>query len=589
MCNLRELFIGIVTVFTFFIGVSQNTYYVSTSGNNSNDGKTTATSWRTISYAASTASAVTSGDKVFIKAGNYGNENIIFQKDGTANLPITFEGYKTTPEDNPNLNWKYGDDLNASIMPLIDGGDRTKGIGIDLQGKKYININNIQIKNYEYGMFGYNAHHITITNVIAMYFGDVNAEYNGKGLVFGSLANDITLNNCVVYNSCAEGISIVGDNSLINNCKVYADDNSTGNKSAMDYYIHISGNNNVVENCYVERLNNIEHSGHAIGLKGNCENNIVRNCIAKGFEYYGFNVRHAGSKNNLFENCTAINCGFTIREGSYNTFKNCKTIDADYAVMFWDTHDNDNENAGHHNVFENCIFQNTKQDVITFHYFAYPSSSNDNVFMNCVFYGGKNLFVSDRENSNNKMVNCIVTNIQNYSKTQVHQDIAYPVNFNYEYTNFYNNGFETPSGINITTFNPNYSDLETNDFHLKSSSLCIDAGTAVNAPSKDFDGIDRPQGNGIDLGPFEYTAVLGNIEYKKDDVLVYPNPASITITIKSNQIELTDIRIYNSLGQKIIDLPINETSTRVIINLNSLKKGIYFIKTKTNTFKVYKI
>jgi hypothetical protein len=42
------------------------------------------------------------------------------------------------------------------------------------------------------------------------------------------------------------------------------------------------------------------------------------------------------------------------------------------------------------------------------------------------------------------------------------------------------------------------------DFHLVSGSPAIDAGTAVSSVNDDFDGDQRPQGSGYDIGAFEY-------------------------------------------------------------------------------------
>ena len=78
--------------------------------------------------------------------------------------------------------------------------------------------------------------------------------------------------------------------------------NTTGYKSAMDYYIHVEGNNNVIEECYTERIGELGHGGHGIGLKGNCENNLIINCISKGMGSDGYQLRHRGVKNNIIKN-----------------------------------------------------------------------------------------------------------------------------------------------------------------------------------------------------------------------------------------------------------------------------------------------
>ncbi|MEV0407018.1 choice-of-anchor Q domain-containing protein [Actinoallomurus sp. NPDC050550] len=44
----------------------------------------------------------------------------------------------------------------------------------------------------------------------------------------------------------------------------------------------------------------------------------------------------------------------------------------------------------------------------------------------------------------------------------------------------------------------------TGDYHLTASSPCVDAGTATGAPADDLDGVTRPKGRGIDIGPYEF-------------------------------------------------------------------------------------
>lgn len=49
-----------------------------------------------------------------------------------------------------------------------------------------------------------------------------------------------------------------------------------------------------------------------------------------------------------------------------------------------------------------------------------------------------------------------------------------------------------------------FVDPTSGDFHLKQSSPAIDHGTSTDAPSEDLEGNSRPQGNGTDIGAYEY-------------------------------------------------------------------------------------
>ena len=82
-------------------GGSGNTYYVSTTGDNGDNGTHITTPWQTIKYAATKAKA---GDTVYIKQGNYRNEEVVIKNSGTRGNPITFEGSDSAPGDKPEGN-----------------------------------------------------------------------------------------------------------------------------------------------------------------------------------------------------------------------------------------------------------------------------------------------------------------------------------------------------------------------------------------------------------------------------------------------------------------------------------------------------
>ncbi len=50
----------------------------------------------------------------------------------------------------------------------------------------------------------------------------------------------------------------------------------------------------------------------------------------------------------------------------------------------------------------------------------------------------------------------------------------------------------------------NYQADGSGDYHLKSTSPAIDAGTSSNGPAFDCDGVPRPQGSSWDIGAFEF-------------------------------------------------------------------------------------
>ncbi len=475
-------------------------YYVSTSGDNSNDGLSEENPWRTISYSTD---KVLPGDTVYVKAGNYGAEHVVMSVDGTVEAPIVFEGYRTVPGDNPDSGWQYPDTVivDPAVMPLLDGGDRTTGTGITLHSRQYVVVKNFQMQNYVYGLYAWGAEHLSVENIIAMHLGDRNDSYSGRGIVFGSLANHNTIRRCIVYNAAAEGISIVGDDNTVDTCKVYCDDNSTEH-SAMDYYIIVSGDNNTITGSYAERVGELDHGGHGIGFKGDCRNNFVANSTGKNLSG-AFYVRHRGSRNNLFLQCIALDSdiGLVVRDGaSENIFRNCRVTGGINAVAFFDTGEDDGAQwAGSDTVFENCIFEHATY-MIRFHYYDRNSDTYDNSFINCLFNDGEYLFNVERDNRDNQMVNSTVTNVRNYTTG------PFALNFSFNHTLFWGNGFSTPAGDSMLNINPLLVDIGRDDYHLTAQSPCIDAGNPVDTPAIDFDGIERPQGAGVDMGPYEFVA-----------------------------------------------------------------------------------
>ncbi len=58
---------------------------------------------------------------------------------------------------------------------------------------------------------------------------------------------------------------------------------------------------------------------------------------------------------------------------------------------------------------------------------------------------------------------------------------------------------------NLVDVDPLFAQIASQDYHLTASSPAIDTGVAVAAVAADYDGTPRPQGNGFDIGAFEFT------------------------------------------------------------------------------------
>ena len=135
---------------------------------------------------------------------------------------------------------------------------------------------------------------------------------------------------------------------------------------------------------------------------------------------------------------------------------------------------------------------------------------------------------------------------------------------------------ETYTGQNNQTINPGFAG--NGDYHLNPSSPAIDGGTLTNAPLKDLENKARPNGNGIDIGAYEYHIM--NISGVQDivnelNLTVYPNPTTdkLKISLNSSVDENVKFKLYDLTGKLIIK---HEFNTITEINVSDLLSGMYF-------------
>ena len=572
-------------LFLLFATISlqaQVTYFVSLSGNDNNDGLTESTAWRTIAYAVSASSPVGPGDTVYIKAGNYGQEDVFIDKNYTpSDAEISFIGYQDVPGDITGFNFNYGDNVDASLMPLINPGDRTTGEGINISDSYNITIKNIQIANCLGGISIWNSNAINSNIVLEnIFLQNIGWEYSTAITIKEGSYNSI--HNCLIVNATGAGMDIWGDNNQLINCKVYSDESQQvpdGSYTSMDYYIVLKGDNNTVSDSYAERVGDIEDVGHGFEIKENGENNLFENCTVKNMIAGCFSVRWEAVQNNEFRNCVALGgvssdvTAFMIREGaSHNTFNNC-TSDGCNAGISFILAGEDADYCGEYNTFNNCIIKNADWVIDLNPYYYNSAPADHNLWMNCTIDNAGYLYNCERPNSDNRFINCIISNVSDFLTGSNN------ASFTYEYCDFYNNGFAMPTGTGNISVVPLYVNPSSGDYHLQSNSPCIDTGTSTNAPATDFDGVTRPQGAGFDMGAYEYPNGAGIHDQGQTSLSVYPNPTDAIICL-SEQYDNKTFKIYTVTGQLISTGVIKEGK----ISLSELPNGIYILKILDDIF-----
>jgi hypothetical protein len=448
--SLLFVLCGLALLFGFApLGQAQaagTTYYVSTTGNNSNNGTSTGTAWRNVNYAAAQAQA---GDTVIILAGTY-NERVQVQNSGTAGNPITF---KANPGATVTID---GTGINVPV-------NYEDGL-FEIVGKSYIVVEGLRVINSSYvGIVvrGPNAANITIRNNYVSdtassgisAWGRVNAgQYNGVTdlLIEGNEINRAMLNGYQEQLSVAEGVEdfIVRNNFL--------HDGGMGKNPGGPIGIDIKfgvRNGEVYGNIVTEAAN----ASHGIYIDG--------------FDRAVSNVK---VYNNLVYN---------------NTYSGIQV--------------NSEENGGsvdNIDIFNNIAYGN---GVVGIRLADGPGPlTNIRVINNTVYGNGGGIRVEKR-NITGVIRNNIVSQNSNFQIRMGFTKCNTQVVVQYNLVDGYRSVKCEVYGTNAVTSSPQFVNAGAFDFHLQSSSPAINAGIATGAPTFDYDNNVRPLNGSYDIGAYE--------------------------------------------------------------------------------------
>lgn len=539
---------GLTSVFV----MGQTNYYVSTTGNNSNDGGISSP-WLTIQYGLN---QMLSGDVLNLETGSY-NEKIsiptsgIVLKNKIGALPI-IDGTGLTSQ--------------TSIVEIYDVSNFTME-GIEIQNNIMQDAQGIVIEN--------NCQNITIQNckIHDIHFSanvnaSVNANTNAQGIiVYGSDANNSITNLNILNNEvydCRLGFS---EGVAVN-----------GNVDGFE----VSGN-------LVHDLTNIgldfigfegtsSNSANDQARNGLVKNNIVYNCIAAYATSGGIYID--GGKSIIVENNTAYHNGYGIEVGCENVGKATEDI-----------------------IVRNNIFYDNEVSALALGGYAYPSGSGkviNSTFRNNTCYkndfsnqGVGEMYLSYTEN-------CIIENNIFYLTNQnsvLYQD-GTPQNLNLNYNVYFTdaslsniefdydgNGYtglsnfssSTNNDINSITVNPNFvvASISNPDFHLQQNSPAINVGNPSYVAAigeTDLDGENRTNGI-VDCGVDESYDTLSIDSVNLENMTLYPSPTSDNIIVPDEFLNANYV-IFAMNGQQVLSGKISSNT----INLLQLTNGVLFVK-----------
>lgn len=389
--------------------------------------------------------------------------------------------------------------------------------------------------------------------------------------------SDIYLNKFGVH-----ATSIYGDIEL-NDSRVYSNTKS-------GVFLESGGGNGIVNIVNTEIVDNIDSTtvgGAGIYAYNNLPNpNFVSINIIRSKIYYNFSKGSGGGiysnvpltiQNSIIANnqseITSSGGGGGLYLGKYggkvyNTvFANNSAFKGGGAVTI------DNSTTDSISKFSNCTFYNNT----TFDFIGAGAIANNglgsNIIRNSIFWDNKqgastNVITSDVNlQSTNNMIQKSMLQLDsfNYSSSGLLQQNMYQTN-----PNFYNT-------TNLSGADNTYG---TNDdgLYLTTSSPCVNIGVNGWAEGNyDASNYARIQQNIVDFGAYEGAlAPLSTNDLDLNSAItIYPNPTNTFLDIiNTNNLEISEINIYNLVGQKVITRKENFEN----VDVSNLESSIYIIE-----------
>jgi PKD repeat protein len=420
-------------------------YYVDgASGSDSYPG-TQSLPWKTIRKAAITLKG---GDTAIVNAGTY-NERVVINSSGSSGSLISFQAQGTVQCQGFTVKGNYIQ-VKGFKVTAIQPTWTAEGYGIWVEGANCVIENNF-------------AYYCPTGGIVTT----------------ASSASCLIRNNRCQRNAL-NGIEINGVNHLIENNEIWAtisyhtptNWSPSGDANGIMYW----GSGHIFRKNYIHDISysDPENQGYLPHIDA--------------FQTFADANHPGGATNVVFERNLVIltdyrdggaRCvAFTLRDASSITIRD------NILIAFGGIETGGNGGTCHHLKLQN----NTFVGNLTYPPSCWPIGIS---LENCPYSAVKNNIVYDQVN----------LAIYISGSTYTGLDIGYNCTYNSDGTN----PFGTPQPHDLWGVNPKFVDAAGRNYHLQSSSPCINTGAALTDNAIDYDGNPRPIGNGWDIGAYEYT------------------------------------------------------------------------------------
>ncbi len=527
--------------------LSGTKYYVSNQGDDSFDGVTPDTAWKTIARLSQVQ--FQPGDSVYFAAGSTFTEKFDFSFSGNELEPIVI----TTYGSGEKPVFTQGSFFYNTAYVVLDGVafDSTDQYCLHMYNASHSLFTNLHIKNC--GLFGirmYSSSYNTISNSQIRDVGQngihlyrTATKYKAEGNTF----SHNTITNCAVW-----GISLYGFDlgSPVKDTTV-EDNTITGCGDGV--YLNWADHNSIRNNTLVSNTNTSRFGeGYGVGVQTSSYNEISGNHIelnrSRGVEIWGGDFKnnegrtYGNSDGNKIWGNEFVSNGLNFTQASSNegaglfiSTKFVSQTDIYYNVF---RHNAKGVYIINHTGTQNRLFNNVIADN-QFGGMLYLNWVNGWQVFNNVFVQNKNYDILANYNSDGT------------ASTFDHQHNAFwPGNLSTLVT--YNNTHFTTDILtqfedSAVQQDPQFVNFAQADFHLRENSSLRDVG-AAHEIIQDYDLVSVPVGSGYDIGAFEFSSSLSPS--------MTPSQSSCVADISGdNRVDLLDysILVNNFLLTRPID------------------------------------